>query len=57
MTRGICGMTTSCRSKYAKPTMRTYPTSAIDAVMGDFLHIRAKKWLDKMEDASATETD
>jgi hypothetical protein len=37
--------------------MRTYPTSAIDAVMGDFLHIRAKKWLDKMEDAGATETD
>lgn len=50
-------MMTSCRSKYAKPTMRTYPTSMVDSLMGDFLRIRAKKWLDKMEGSNAAETE
>lgn len=57
MTRGIFGKTTSCRSEYAAPTMRTYPTRALDALMGDFLRIRAKKWLDKREATDAAETD
>jgi hypothetical protein len=55
MTGGCGGMMTSCH--FEPPSIHSIPLSVVEALLGDFMHIRAKKWLDKMEAASAAGSD
>lgn len=46
----------SNRKKYHPPVVISHKTKTVEAVLGDFLSVKAKKWLDKRDADDAAET-